>query len=187
MRQSCDKTGPDDDEAHRGIPRDTNGDPIFLILPEGVRMKYQAGMTACEMAWREGESLAIAEAATLTHLYRQPMPAWLEQAIVELAMAQRNKDQAKRHAANEIHLMRYMTVRDLKVGTPSHNKQYVPPTVRVSWDDAYEKAAEILSGSRAAGSAATMKADYAKVRRDLNARRHGKYFTLKDRRYRQLG
>ena len=73
MRQSCDKTGPDDDEAHRGIPRDTNGDPIFLILPEGVRMKYQAGMTACEMAWREGESLAIAEAATLTHLYRQPM------------------------------------------------------------------------------------------------------------------
>jgi hypothetical protein len=164
----------DADDDHRGIPRDANNDPIFLILPDGVRAKYQARMAACESAWREGgDPLVAAEATSWTHTHRQPIPAWLEQAIVDLAMARRSGAQAKRHAESGLHLVRYMTVRDLKVG--------------MTWDEAHNKAAEMLAKTPAAGSADTMKSSYAKVRRDLKARHAGKYFTLKDRRYSNNG
>lgn len=150
-------------------------------------------MAACEAAWREGEPLAVAEAATWTHQYQQPIPAWLEQAIVELAMARRSDAQAKRHAESGLHLVRYMTVRDLKVGTPvgasapGQPGRYTPPAVRMSWDEAREQAAELLAGTPAAGGADTMKRSYDIVKRDLKARHAGKYFTLKDRRYRHNG
>jgi hypothetical protein len=189
MRQKRDKTDLQnaDDDDHRGIPRDAKGDPIFLILPEGVRAKYQARMAACESAWREGEPLAVAEAVTRTHHHRQPIPAWLEQAVVELAMARRSDSQAKRHAESGLHLMRYMAVRDLKVGTPGQNRRYIPPAVRMSWEKAYEQAAEMLAGTAAAAEPATMKNSYQKVKRELKAGHSGQYFTLKDRRYRCNG
>lgn len=178
----------DADDDHPGIPRDANGDPIFLILPDGVRAKYQARMTACEAAWRErGDPLVVSDATSWTHVHRQPIPAWLEQATVELAMARRSDDQAKRHVEAGIHLVRYRTVRDLKVGTPGQNGRYIPPAVGMTWPEAYEQAAEMLAGTPAEASAETMKADYAKVRRDLKAGHAGKYFTLKDRRYSRNG
>jgi hypothetical protein len=176
------------DDDHPGIPRDANGDPIFLILPDGVRAKYQARLTACEAAWRErGDPLVVSEATSWTHMHRQPIPAWLEQATVELAMALRSDDQAKRHAELGLHLVRYITVRDLKVGTPGSNGRYIPPAVHLTWDEAREQAAELLAGTPAGGSADTMKSSYAIVKRDLKARHAGKHFTLKDRRYRRNG
>ena len=190
MRQKRDKTRPakpiaDDD--HRGIPRDANGDPIFLILPPVMRARYDEKLALCETAWREGEPLAVAEAATLSHLYRQPIPSWIERAIIDLAMARRSKRQAKRHVDSIIHLQRYEAVRDFKAGgmLVAGTEIRLPPAT--SWDAAYDSASEMLAGTPMAGDADTMKASYCRVRRDLKARRFGKYFTLKDWRYRNNG
>jgi hypothetical protein len=114
---------------------------------------------------------------------------WLEQAIVELAMARRGKRQAKRYLESRIHLERYTTVRDLKVGgmllvEGPDKVRRLPPT---SWEKAYQQAAKMLAGTSMAGNASTMKASYGRVRRDLNTKRFGKYFTLKDWRYRNNG
>jgi hypothetical protein len=158
---------------HQGIPRDTDGNPIFLILPPGLQVQYEKRMAPCERAWRAGEPLAVAEATTWTHIHRQQIPKWLEQAVVELARGRRSQRQAKQHVEARIRLQRYMTVRDLKE--------------RFSWPEAYEKAADLLKRKVAAGSADTMKADYCKVQRDLKAGRSGKYFQLKDYRYRLNG
>ncbi len=148
--------------------------------------RYEERMAACEAAWREGEVLAIAEAATWTkHQYQ--LPPWFEQAIIELAIAKRSDKQAQRHAESGIHLMRYMTVRDLKIGTPSSSGRYIPPAVHITWDNAYDQAAKMLAGTPAAGAAPTMKKSYAKVRRELDAGHAGRFFTLKDRRYRRNG
>jgi hypothetical protein len=39
------------DDPHRNIPKDAKGVPIFLILPTGIRTKYERQMAACERAW----------------------------------------------------------------------------------------------------------------------------------------
>jgi hypothetical protein len=90
MRQKRDKTRsakPDGGKYHRGV----------LILPAGMRANYKQQMMQCKAAWREGEPLAVAEAQTRTHIYQQTIPAWLERAVVELAMVRRTKQQAKDH------------------------------------------------------------------------------------------
>jgi len=81
-------------------------------------------------------------------------------------------------------MARYMAVRDLKIGMPGH---YDPIASDVPWEDVYQLVAERLAGTSMAGSAATVKADYAKVKGDLKAKRSGKYFILKDWRYRNNG
>jgi hypothetical protein len=185
MRQRRDKTRPlkPDDDDHRGIPRDAEGNPIFLILPPATRERYEQQIAQCEAAWRGGEPLAVAEATTWTYLYRQPIPEWLERAIVELAIGRRTKEQAKRYLEAGKRMARYMAVRDLKTGMPGH----YDPIADVTWEEAFQLAAERLVGTSMAGSAETMKADYAKVKRDLKAKRSGKYFILKDWRYRNNG
>ena len=60
----------------------------------------------------------------------------------------------------------------------------------LTWDESYEKASELLAseGSPAAGDPQTViKKGYQRVQRALRAGRGGKYFFLKDRRYRDLG
>ena len=136
-------------------------------------------MSSCKAAWGEGEPLAVAEAETWAFLYRQPIPAWLERAVFDLAIGRRSKSQAKRLRNAAIQMARYSTVRDLKVGIPG---LYDPITAETPWERIYAMASEGLAGSRAAGSADTMKKAYQNVRRDLKKGRGGKYFTLKDRR-----
>ena len=34
-----------------GIPRDSNGDPIFLVLPPAIQARYDRRMKRCERAW----------------------------------------------------------------------------------------------------------------------------------------
>jgi hypothetical protein len=199
MRQQRDKglPPPTDDDLHRNIPRDAEGNPIFLILPPTLRARYEEGMAECEAAWRGGEPLAVAEASTWAWLHRQPHPAWLEQATIDVIVGRRSKSQAKRYLENQIRMARYQKVRALKVGWAGARcgtapdgrevRTLVKPAESITWDEAYARASELLEGTMAAGSAATMKADYSRVQRDLNAGRYYKYFELKDRRYRQNG
>jgi hypothetical protein len=171
------------DDGRQGIPRDAKGVPIFLILPTGVRKKYEQLLKACEDAWREGEPLALAEAMTWVTLHRQPNPMWLEQAVIELAVGKRTKKQAKRYAEAQKKLTRYQTVRDLRVGIPG----LYGPAGKMSWEEAREKAAELLAESPAAGSDSTMKDSYDEVKQHLKHGHFGRYFMLKDWRYRQNG
>jgi hypothetical protein len=181
MRQRRDKNRPDSDgDDHRGIPRDAGGDPVFLILPEGIQNKLDVSLAACRLAWEQAhEPLALAEAATLLHLHRQPLPKWLEEAIVMLAIGGRSKQQAKRYHDATTRMARYTSVRDRKAGIPGI---YEPTARRTSWGETFDDVAEGQGCS-----ADNVKAAYKKVRRDLKTRRQGAYFMLKDRRYRRNG
>jgi hypothetical protein len=173
----------DEDDAHKGIPRDAEGVPIFLILPPAVRESYERQLAACELGWRSGETLAVAAAHTWACIYRQPSPKWLEQAIVDLAMKRRPKAQAKHHLEAMKRLARYITVRDLKVGIPT----IYEPTGDQTWGETYALASARLKGTHAEGTPATIKKDYARVSLDLKAGRRGAYFILQDWRYRRNG
>jgi hypothetical protein len=174
------------DYRHQHIPRDDKGNPVYLVLPDALRVQYEEQMRLCEAAWREGEPLAVAEATTCAHLYRQPVPAWLEQAVVGLAMGRRSPLQAKRYTAAQIRFWRHMTVRDLKLDIDFSTGKARRIT-EISWEEAFERAAELLAKTPMAGSAATMRRDYCVVQGDLNAGRFGLSFNLKDRRYRLNG
>ena len=117
MQQKRDKTRSQSaaDDAHRGIPRDAKGDPIFLILPPVMRARYDKQMAQCESAWRKGELLAVAEAAVRSQLYRQPIPAWLADAIVELAV--------------KLPVCGVQVVVPIVNGAPADNATVVAPTV----------------------------------------------------------
>jgi hypothetical protein len=181
MRQRRDKTRPDSDgDDHRGIPLDAGGDPVFLILPAEIRTKLDANLSACRLAWEQAhEPLALAEAVTWLHLHRQPIPKWLEEAIVTLAIGGRSKQQAKRYQDAMTRMARFAAVRDRKVGIPGI---YEPTAKHLSWEKTLGDVAE----AQGCGEE-NVKATYKTVRRDLKARRHGVYFILKDRRYRRNG
>jgi hypothetical protein len=181
MRQKRDKAGqpnPTADDDHQEIPRDENGAPIFLILPAPVRARYERRLAACEAGWLAGEVFAAAEAIGWVHIYRQPVPKWLWDAVTELAINRRTKAQASRYEEAQKDWARYSLVRDLKLGIPGIYK----PIAEISWDDAYAEAARVLKGTFAKGSENTMKSKYAAVKNDLKNGRHGKYFPLKDER-----
>src|SRR5262245_28581972 len=84
---------------HRNIPKDTNGAPIFLILPPKLRAHYESKMARYERGWNASrDPLFVTEAHTLTRLYRQPSPQWLDEAIWVLATSRRTAEHAKRAA-----------------------------------------------------------------------------------------
>jgi hypothetical protein len=177
MRQKRDKAGSSEpsDDGHAGIPDDENG---ILTLSAPDRVRYEERLAACAAAWREGESLAAAEAVVWVHLYRQSVPPWLADAVVELAIRRRTPAQAKRYEEARKDWIRYTVVRDLKLGVPG----IYGPIAKLSWEDAYAEASRVLKGTHAAGEESTMKRAYAAVRGDLGKGRHGKYFPLKDKR-----
>jgi hypothetical protein len=182
MRQRRDKAGPsngENDHPHRHIPRDDKGDPIFLILPAADQAKLEQRLAQCRTAWDEGEPLAFADAVSVLKIYRQPPPLWVAEAATMLAMNRRGKREAKRHLEAMQRLTRYIAVRDLKVGIPGH---YEPAHAELTWPQAFERAADVLKCS-----VASVKADYARVRRDLKAGHHGKYYILQHWRFRHNG
>ena len=158
------------------IPRDAAGDPVFLILPDRIRASYDRKLAACEAGWREtADPLAVSEAQVLVHLHRQPLPRWLTEAVMMLATDRRGKAHAKRALDAAVDTLRYQTVRDAKAERRAGNLQ----GRKVSWEQAYGRAADVLAGTYAAGSATAMKRSYQKVVRDLRAGRGGRYFTPK--------
>jgi hypothetical protein len=158
------------------IPRDAAGDPIFLILRDGVRASYDRKLAACEAGWRDTQDpLAVSEAMIYVHSHRQPPPRWLTEAVAMLADDHRGRAHAKRALEAMADSWRYQAVRDAKAERRAGNLQ----GRKVSWEQAYGRAADVLAGTPASGSADTMKRSYQKVVRDLRAGRGGRYFTPK--------
>ena len=76
---------PPDKELHRDIPKDENGDPIFLILPDGVRASYERKLRSAKAAWlATGDVGALRQAAVFIRTHRQPGPDWFFDALVML-------------------------------------------------------------------------------------------------------
>ncbi|MCP1765147.1 hypothetical protein [Bradyrhizobium japonicum] len=164
MRQRRDKKylGPE----YEHIPRDAAGDPVFLILPDGVRASFERKMANWKAAWlATGDPLAISSAHTLTMLHRQVSPLWLDEAILSLTDKRRTKIHAKRAIEAAVRLIRYMAVRDARASG-------------LTWDAAYEEAERVLATNPAAKAQAdTIKQAYQEVKRDLKTGRGGRYFT----------
>jgi len=151
-----------------GIPRDSNGDPIFLVLPPAIQARYDRRMKRCERAWQATRNpLAFAEATTWAYFYRQPHPAWLHEASWVLAIKRQGKTHATRALNAAVFLQRYQAVRD------AHYKD------GLSWEDAYDRAAERSASTSWKAEARTMKAAYIRVKKDLKSGRGGLYFTPK--------
>ena len=165
MRQSRDKADPGPEYEH--IPRDAKGDPVFLILPDGVRASYDRKMPQCEAGWRAtGDPWAVSQAHTLTRLHRQVAPLWLDDAVFGLAARRRTRAHDKRAHEAEVRLMRYMAVRDAHAEGLSFEKAYVHAAKALPlWNPAIPRV-----------SANTMRLTYQTVKKDLKAGRGGRYF-----------
>jgi hypothetical protein len=106
--------GADCDD-HSEIPRDSNGLPIYFILPPGVLASYKRRLSYCERGWAAtGDPAFVAEALIWTFLHRQPMTLWLAEAAVTLVLARRTKMQANRTLARRVQWMRFDAVRIAK-------------------------------------------------------------------------
>jgi hypothetical protein len=145
------KAGDDDDD-HRGIPHDAE------------TAQYTYGMTTCEEGWQATQDPAfIIDAQILAHRHRQPSPAWLTDAITGLLIKLRAKSFTTNVASRALNLTRWKAVHDGHYGKG------------LSWEKAYEFAADELTETEAAGEPRTMKSSYQKVTRDIRAGRSDVY------------
>jgi hypothetical protein len=53
----------DGEDPHKHVPKDVDGNPVFLVLPPGVKASYDRKMRNCEAGWQAtGDPWAVAEA-----------------------------------------------------------------------------------------------------------------------------
>jgi hypothetical protein len=172
-----------DDDLHRHIPRDADGDPIFLILPPGVRQSYERRMKRCERGWADRQDpAALAQAAIHAHHHRQPYPTWLVEALVVVAIGSRTSDDAKRERDAAVHLKRYLTIRDylwrvIDGRWVRRTANDTPDGEKPTWERARKYASNRLVGMPAAGGTDAMKKSYEWVRKHMKAGRSGVFFT----------
>jgi hypothetical protein len=161
------------DDPHYNIPRGRDGSPIFFILPPAVQRDYDQKLARCERGWHATKNPGfIKEAQIWTHLHRQPPLLWLSEAVIALAERRQGKGHATRALRAAIRLMRYQAV----LRAPRPGTYDVQTGRRITWDDAYEYAAQALAKTRACGKASTMKEDYRQVRKDFKEGRSGLYY-----------
>jgi hypothetical protein len=158
------KAGDDDDD-HRGIPRDAEGIPTYLILPPEMRASYDRDMANCEARWLATRDLGwVREAVCHVHLHRQPPPLWLSEAVVELTTEYRAKAHVERIQDSAVRMARYYAVRE-----------GIAKEVPWTDDKVFEYASERLKGTQAAGGISAVKKAYRSVRDDLKAGRIDRY------------
>ena len=143
-----------------------------LSLPPEIRSRYEERLAACRRVWGvTGDPLAVAEAVTWTHHYRQPIEPWIEEAVVQALVQVRSKEQANEHCTAARELERYFHIKDATAGG-------------MTWEDAKQSAAGALNCSEV-----TALKSYCDVKRQLDDHEDSRfhYWTLKDIRYRELG
>jgi len=138
---------------------------------------------ACRRAFLAGVTPAIAEAADVCRLYDQPPPEWLCQAIGDLVQQRRTPAEAKRSLEDEVHYARWDMVRECRERGLEQKKSGDDSVG--TWERAYEKAADLLAKTAAAGTPERMAKSYMKVERDFReGHAVGRYWIPMDRRFR---
>jgi hypothetical protein len=128
--------------------------PIVIAETGDQRAADEA---ATENAWRvSGDLHIIANRLGLGLLRGEVSPAlaWVHKALLDLANASMDIEPYARAARS---LVRYVAVRE------AHDRE------GLTWDNSWERAAEMLRRQPAAASAETMRAEYKKVRKALRA------------------
>jgi hypothetical protein len=137
---------------HENIPKDANGDPIFLILPLGIRVRYEERMAGLKQAWAATKDPAyFREAFTWSFLYRQPTPRWLYEAGDAIAAGRRTKQHDEKYLDGQRHLVRYTTVRAYREESCTE-------------DEAFDKACAELEQMGQAASRYTIKDSYDRIK-----------------------
>jgi hypothetical protein len=138
-----------------------------------VRAHFYERLEWNRRAWEEThDPLAVAEAITWTYHFRLPIEEWLEEAVVQVAIRTRSPERAKKHRADMANLQCYTMVRDFQ----KHDG--------LTWDEAKAQAVKCLAHlGRHLTKDGVWKA-YQKVKRQLRAGHGGRYWNLKDIRYR---
>jgi hypothetical protein len=142
-------------DPHQDIPKDTNGDPIFLVLPDDMRASYERKMWQRKIGWQATRDPAfLTEAEILMHTHRQVSPLWLSEAWIELSAKRRTKGHAKRAIEAHVRWMRYDAVRTAK----EHGLRWLRDRAKAATEHAAKakkRAAELAGGVRNAEAAAT--------------------------------
>ncbi len=166
---------------HEGIPRDAKGVPIYLILPDDIRVKFECKIAACENWTQTHDPLAYIEAAVWVWSHRQPLPTWLLNAIARGGIELRSPQQAENARLRYMHHARYRAVMDAMYDyirtedgpfklVARRNSKGRP----ISKQKAYETAARICKCDWPAA-----KRSFKVVRDDLANGYAGRYHTLK--------
>ena len=130
--------------------------------------RFDRLLFACRKMWEETQDpVALIEALGWLRQSQQPIPSWMESALVRALTAARSHEQADRHADNERHAFRWMYVRHFK-------------NAGATWEQAYERAVEALEGTWAAASFDTVKKSYATVQRALKEGRISSFQIWRD-------
>jgi hypothetical protein len=135
-------------------------------------------LDACEEAWKSGNPLALAEAIALVKLHEQPIPDWLESALVTYVIRRRTRKERKRYRLSSIHLLRYIAVRKFRaIGRREwwHRREDDHKDA-LTWKQAREHASKTFVGGIAAGTPRTMRKSFELVHKAVNSRRIGRFF-----------
>ena len=124
-------------------------------------------LSRCEKAYHSGLLLAVAEAVEICHMWRQPPPRWLVDAVTTTVRNRMTKIEKKRRRQNMIHYTRWLEVKELRARRHELGG--------MTWDECYAEISEFLEGTELAGSAATIKDSYVYVQGELKAGRTGPF------------
>jgi hypothetical protein len=147
------------------IPLDAEGNPVFLILSAVDQKRYDRYMKSCEAGWRATrDPWFFSEAQTLTRIYRQTLPAWLDEAAWLLACNRRTKLDVKKAAERSLRFARYCIVRDIKARG------------KLTDEEAFDEAERVWKNDPRVGAKRDMLGQaYKDVRRDIKDGRFGLY------------
>src|SRR5262249_52061711 len=129
-----------------------------IVLVAGKDPTPEEQEAAIENAWRvSGDLRIIACRLGMCRTRNEPPPAWVHNALRELADTSRPTAETERYQRDAVRLVRYVAVRD------AHDRE------GLSWEKAKERAAEKLRGAPAEAEADMMWTDYKSVRKALRA------------------
>jgi hypothetical protein len=130
---------------------------------------FDSYLFSCLQMWEDTQDpAALIEALGWVRRSQQPIPSWLETALVRVLSAARSDEQAERHSDNERHAFRWLYVRHFK-------------KAGATWDEAYAKTSEQLEGTWAEASFETVKKSYATVQRSVRKGHLSRFQIWRDR------
>jgi hypothetical protein len=166
---AAERNGGDTWVEHDHIPKNAEGTPVFFILPDGIKARYERWLGSSKRTWlATGDPGALRKAVFDVKLHRQTMPDWLFDAIVTILTDMRSADDVKRAQSAFLHSQRYQAVRDAVAFDAAAGST-------LSIDEASARVAKAFK--RELGKAAAVKRSYFKVKKALQQGR-GAAFNL---------